>query len=149
MLSALPASMVLAIWTLTGMFLGLTSSIYGAMQRVYRLGVFIHLLDGLWFAMAGMITFLVLVATNWGVFRAWTLLFLAIGYLFWACSAGPLVYRLFGLLFTGEAKLVRLSAHLAQTLFWHVPEAARQVSHRLPSPPKLPHFRWRRKPPQK
>jgi hypothetical protein len=153
MLTLLSPTTILSIWLLTGMFLGLTASVYGAAIRVYRLGFVIHLLDALWFAMAACLTVLMLVATNWGVLRAWTIAALVLGYLLWAISAGRLVYRLSHWIFLTEARLAKRVLRFGRLVVNHaqgtVPTVAGHVRRHVPKTPRLPRIRRPRKPPQK
>ena len=153
MVTLLQPSTVLIVWIATGAFFGLTASIYGAMIRAYRIGFFVHVLDGLWFAMAGAVTVLVLIATNWGVFRIWTLLALVVGYAVWSVLAGPLVHRFFYFLFITEARLFRIVRWAVSKSLRRaaqaVPGIANNVRSRIPERPRLPRIRWRRKPPRK
>ncbi|MCL5066121.1 MAG: hypothetical protein M1600_13815 [Firmicutes bacterium] len=153
MVTVLHSTTILIIWLITGIFFGLTASIYGAALRAYRIGAFVHVLDSLWFAAAAVVTGGVVIATTWGVFRAWTLLFLIIGYLLWASLAGPLVHRLFYFLFFRQARLVKSVSALVKTPFrllsHHLPGMAKTVRRRLPSHLHLGTIRSRRKPPRK
>lgn len=145
MVTLLPATTVLAVWIMTGMFLGLTSSLYGAMLRAYRMKYWVHVFDGIWFLLAAAMTFLVLVATNWGVLRVWTLVALLLGYGVWAISAGPLVHRFFYFLLITQARIVRIVGWSLTRAY--IPWLAKTTRSHIPKRPRLPRFR-RRKPPQ-
>ncbi len=99
-------TVVLAIWALTGVFFGLVASVYGAVLKVYRLGVLTHVMDVVLSLMAGAITFLVLVATNWGVIRFWAMVAIVGGYVCWSALAGGPVHRVCYTLLRYQAGLV-------------------------------------------
>ncbi len=148
MVTLLPATTTLAIWTMTGIFLGFTASIYGAVLRVYRLGAVVHVMDGLWFAMATALTGLVLLATNWGVLRAWTILALMIGYVLWAALVGSWVHRAFYFLFFHQARLLGLVLAFASRAVLSAPQRVARVRKLSVFHPHWPRIRRDKKPPR-
>ena len=144
MVNGLSSTVTLAVWLLTGIFFGMTASIYGAMRRVYRMGILGHILDWVWCTAAGILAFFVLVGTNWGVFRAWLVLAIVIGYMLWAVLAGPMVYRLFYFAFLCQARLVRWVVWAMASAAERLGGVSRSIGRRLP-PPRMPRIRWRGK----
>lgn len=98
----------LGVWVLTGVFFGLMGSIYGAVRSAFRIRGWLG--DGtdlILTAGAGAVTFLVLVGTDWGVLRIWTVAAIVAGYLFWTVTAGDMTYRLARRVLAVPARLVR------------------------------------------
>jgi hypothetical protein len=107
----------LGVWTLTGMFFGLVGSLYGAVRGAWRLrGSLGFAGDFLLACGAGAITFLVLVGTDWGVLRVWTVLAILAGYLSWTKTLGDDVYRLTYGLLACLARFVRTGLHVCVAL---------------------------------
>ncbi len=141
----LPA-VVLAIWTLTGVFFGLVASIYGAVLKVYRLGVVAQVADAVLGLMAGAITFLVLVATNWGVMRFWSMVAIVGGYGLWSGLAGAPVHRACYALFEYQAGLVHQglwgAARLAVKAGRHIPQETQRIARVLPGHGQMRRMFW-------
>lgn len=98
----------LGVWMLTGVLFGLVGSLYGAARSVYRIRGWVgHGMDGMLAALAGAVTFLVLVGTDWGVLRIWTVVAILAGYLFWAATAGTSVYALGRRMMAFQARFVK------------------------------------------
>lgn len=100
-----PATVV--AWLLTGMGLGLFSTIYGAFRSQWNIWVPIgHLLDWLWFVIAAVVILAVYFWTDWGTFHAWSLLVIALGYELWIWLAASTVFAFLSRLLFAEARLV-------------------------------------------
>jgi hypothetical protein len=101
------AAYIIAVWTLTGMALGLLSTLYGACRKTFRFwpgtGEF---LDWLWFVLAAALFVVVAFWTEWGAFRVWSIVFVLVGYLIWAWLAAPLTLFVVSAAAYGQARLV-------------------------------------------
>ncbi|MCY0879635.1 MAG: hypothetical protein OWU84_11930 [Firmicutes bacterium] len=125
---------VIAAWILTGMALGLLSTVYGAARAVYRFWPGVgEFFDWLWFVVAAALYLVVTFWTEWGVFRIWSLFFMLGGFLLWSGLGAPWAFPLASALFQKQARLV----HYA---LWPGVRAARFVGRQLQRrrPPKEP-----------
>ncbi|MCY0909509.1 MAG: hypothetical protein OWR62_14085 [Sulfobacillus thermotolerans] len=98
---------VMASWLLTGMALGLLSTVYGAFRIQWHWWkIFGHIMDWLWFVLAAVIILAVYLWTDWGVFHVWSLLLIAIGYGLWAWLAAPWVLKIVSPVIFFQARVV-------------------------------------------
>ncbi|PSR28818.1 MAG: hypothetical protein C7B47_04125 [Sulfobacillus thermosulfidooxidans] len=97
----------IAAWLLAGISLGLLSTIYGAMRTQWHIwNVIGHFLDWLWFVVAALLILVVYLWTDWGVFHAWSLLIIALGYGLWVWLAAPTTFGWISRILFVEARMV-------------------------------------------
>lgn len=108
----------IAIWMLSGVAVGLAATVYGAVRAVYRIPRNVaHFLDWLLTALIGVWAFLVLFATDWGRFRLWPILWMAMGYVLWVSLAAPPIYPLTRRLLFLQARVVGFCCRPLRWLF--------------------------------
>lgn len=102
----------LALLIVTGGGLGFLATAYGAVRSGWRLNRWIGgICDWLWWMVAALIVFVVLVWVDWGVLSLWYLAAVAVGYGLWVHWAAPAVYPLC-------ERTARCQARAVRALMW-------------------------------
>lgn len=133
------ALFMLTCWMLTGMALGFLSTFYGACRSQVRMWPGLRdALDWLWFVVAAILFLLVLFWTDWGVFKVWSIAWVALGYLVWSWLAAPLVFGVLVVFAHAEARTVHWLLRPWMTMGRRGRRMWQGISRNRKKPPKNP-----------
>ena len=130
---------MVVIWTLTGISIGFMATAYGACRSQWRIWPGLReVLDWLFFIVVAILYLLMLLWSDWGVLKIWSIVGVLVGYGLWAWLAAPFVFG-----------VLSFVAHVQARAVYYVTLPVRQLSRRVAKPLGTGFLSWlnRKKPP--